>query len=293
MTVNRLEARHFLPIQATLGEGPAWDARRGVLWFVDIGAATIYQLAPETGERASWTAPAKVGWVVPDDDDTLVAGLADGLYRFSPSDGSFSLLHPVEADRRDTRVNDGTRDATGNIWFGTMSGFAPEPAGRFYLYDGERVIDTGIAPTRITNGPAVSPDGRTLYAVDTLERVVLAYPIGDDLVLGTPRPFIEIDRADGYPDGVSCDCEGGVWLGLWNGWSARRYDASGDLTDEVRFPVANVTKIALGGADGRTAYATTAREGQEGDTSGHQPLGGDLFTFTVRVPGVTVMTDRK
>lgn len=286
MSVNQIEATHFHAVRAVLGEGPVWDERRAVLWFVDIAAPAIHRLAPETGERTSWAAPAKVGWVVPSGGDELIAGLAHGLYRFDPADGSFSLLHKVEADRKGTRINDGGRDAHGNIWFGTMSGLAPEPGGHFYRFDGHSVVETGIPPMRITNGPCVSPDGRTLYVVDTLGRQILACPIDEHMMVGAPRLFVAIDPAHGYPDGVTCDREGGLWVGLWNGWAARRYDASGILTDEVRFPVANVTKIALGGPDGRTAYATTAREGQEGDTSGHQPLGGDLFRFPVRVPGV-------
>jgi sugar lactone lactonase YvrE len=285
MTVHRREAIHFLAVQATLGEGAVWDRGRGVLWFVDIAASTIYRLTPERGELASWPAPQNVGWVAPDDDGDLVAGLANGLYRFAPDQGSFALLQPVEAERSDTRLNDGTRDANGIYWFGTLCGSADAEGGRFYRYDGKSVRDAGLPPVQITNGPAVSPDGRTLYAVDTLGRTIHAYAIEPGGQVGEGRLFVTIDPADGYPDGVTCDAEGGVWLGLWNGWSARRYDASGALTDEVRFPVANVTKVALGGPDGRTAYATTAREGQAGDTSGHQPLGGDLFTFPVRVPG--------
>jgi sugar lactone lactonase YvrE len=285
MTVNRSEATHLKAVQATLGEGPVWDRQRGVLWFVDIAASTIHQLTPETGELTSWRAPSKVGWVAPAQGDDLVVGLAKGLYRFSPTDGSFTLLHEVEADRTDTRINDGTRDANGIYWFGTLCGSAEAEGGRFYRYDGASVADAGLPPVQITNGPAVSPDGRILYAVDTLGRTIRAHAIGPDGNLDEGRLFVTIDEADGYPDGVSCDGEGGVWLGLWNGWCARRYDAAGTLTDEVRFPVANITKIALGGPDGKTAYATTAREGQEGDTSGHQELGGDLFSFQVRVAG--------
>jgi len=285
MKVNRIEAEHFLPAQATLGEGALWDGRRGVLWFVDIAASTIYQLTPDTGDLAAWRAPSKVGWVVPSEGDDLVAGLAKGLYRFSPADGSFTLLHEIETDRRDTRMNDGTRDPNGDYWFGTVCGTAEAEGGRFYRFDGAIVTDSGIAPVQITNGPAVSPDGKILYAVDTLGGVIYAHDIGTNGRLSGERAYVRIDSSDGNPDGVTCDAEGGVWVGLWNGWSARRYDAEGRLTDEVRFPVANVTKVALGGPDGRTAYATTAREGQDGDTSGHQPLGGDLFRFSVRVPG--------
>lgn len=283
--VNHIEADHLFAVRATLGEGPLWDRDRGLLWFVDIARATIHRFAPDTGEHCSWPAPAKVGWVALADGGDLIAGLAKGLYRFTPDEAGFALLHAVETDHPATRVNDGTRGPDGTYWFGTMSAMASPPHGRFYRYDGKAVSEVEIPPAQITNGPAVSLDGRTLYAVNTLKRAIHAYSIEADSSLGNERLFAKIDTADGYPDGVTCDAEGGVWVGLWNGWAARRYDASGVVTDVVRFPVANITKIALGGADGRTAYATTAREGAEGDTSGHQPLGGDVFSFRVAISG--------
>jgi sugar lactone lactonase YvrE len=215
----------------------------------------------------------------------LIAGLAHGLYRFSPASGNFALLQAVETTLPGNRINDGVVDRLGRVWFGTMSEVEQAPSGHFYRFDGRSVEDTGIPPMRITNGPAVSPDCRTLYVVDTLAGTVTAYLVSEN---GTPRepwPFLKVAPSDGVPDGVTCDSEGGVWLGLWGGWAARRYDAFGALTDEVRFPVANVTKVALGGVDGRTAYATTACEGLNADL-GQQPLAGDVFTFRVLTPGI-------
>jgi sugar lactone lactonase YvrE len=292
MSVNRMEATHLLSVQATLGEGPVWDARSGVLWFVDILAPAIHRFDPQTGDHASWAAPAKVGCVVPAGGEELIAGLSDGLYRFSPADGRFALLQPVEPDMPGNRINDGAIDPRGNIWFGTMDDSEQAATGRFYRFDGKSVVDAGIPPVCITNGPAISPDGRTLYAVDTLARRISAYAIGDDMALGPARPFATLEGGDAYPDGVTCDAEGGVWLGIWGGWAARRYDASGAVTDEVRFPAANVTKIAIGGRDGRTAYATTARKGLDDRQLAGQPLAGDLFAFPVRIPGFATPVDQ-
>lgn len=50
-------------------------------------------------------------------------------------------------------------------------------------------------------------------------------------------------------------------MGLWGGRAARRYAPDGALVDEVRFPCANVTKLAFGSPDLRTAFATTATLG--------------------------------
>lgn len=286
MTIRRAEANHLQELRARLGEGPLWDARRGVLWLVDIVSRNVHRLTPETGECSSWPAPSSVGWVVPATGGDLLAGLAKGVYRFKPASGQFTLLHAVEPDQPRNRINDGVVDPLGRIWFGTMSEEAGSPSGRFYRFDGRSIEDTGIPPMRITNGPAMSPDGRTLYVVDTLAGQITAHAVGPGGLLGEQRPFVKIDAPEGYPDGLTCDAEGGIWVGLWDGWTARRYDATGALTEEVRFPVANVTKVALGGADGRTAYATTAREGLDLDQLAEQPLAGDVFTFRVKTPGI-------
>jgi sugar lactone lactonase YvrE len=54
----------------------------------------------------------------------------------------------------------------------------------------------------------------------------------------------------------------------------------------VRFPVANITKIAFGGDDLRTVWATTARQLLKPEEIARQPEAGDLFEFRVDVPGV-------
>ena len=68
--------------------------------------------------------------------------------------------------------------------------------------------------------------------------------------------------------------------------TVRRYDPAGKLMREIRFPVANVTKIAFGGEDLRTAYATTARKGLDMTALTKQPLAGDLFAFDPGVAGL-------
>ena len=111
-------------------------------------------------------------------------------------------------------------------------------------------------------------------------------PIGDDGSLADQRPFVRIDPSDGHPDGPSVDSEGCVWIALYAGWEARRYSPAGELIERVRFPVANITKIAFGGDDLRTAYATTARQMLSAETIAKQPQIGDLFEFRVDVPGI-------
>jgi sugar lactone lactonase YvrE len=146
-----------------------------------------------------------------------------------------------------------------------------------------RRVDDGYC---ITNGPAVSPEGRTLYHVDTLQRVIYAFDLTDTGKLDGKRVFTTIEPGSGYPDGLSVDAEGAVWIALYGGWGLRRYSPRGELIGAVRLPCENVTKAAFGGADRRTLYITTARQGLSAAELAAQPLAGGLFALRVDAPGL-------
>ena len=279
-----MTVRNVWSLGATLGEGPVWDAREGALWFVDIKQHRVHRFDPTSGEKRSFDAPAQVGWVLPADDGGFLAGLQTGLHRFDPDSGAFTLLMAVEPDRPGNRLNDATVAADGAVWFGSMDDGETEVTGQVHRFHAGTLTTSAIPPVVITNGPAVSPEGSILYHVDTLGRTIHAVPL-DGAEAGVPRLFATIDAADGYPDGVSVDAQGGVWVGLWGGWSARRYAPDGTLDRIVRFPVSNITKVAFGGADLRTGFATTASKGLSEADRAAQPEAGSLFAFDLDVPG--------
>jgi len=279
-----MTVRNVWSLGATLGEGPVWDARDAALWFVDIKQHRVHRFDPVSGETRSFDAPGQVGWVLPAADGGFLAGLQTGLHRFDPESGAFTLLTAVEPDRPGNRLNDATVAADGAVWFGSMDDGETDVTGQVHRFHAGTLTTSTIPPVVITNGPAVSPDGGTLYHVDTLGHTIHAVPV-DGATTGTPRPFATIDAADGYPDGVTVDAEGGVWVGLWGGWSARRYAPDGTLDRIVRFPVANITKVAFGGDDLRTGFATSASKGLSDEDRADQPEAGSLFAFDVDVPG--------
>jgi sugar lactone lactonase YvrE len=214
----------------------------------------------------------------------MIAGLQSGVHRFDPASGAFTPIHDPEPDWPTNRLNDATVAPDGAIWFGTMDDGESAATGRFWRIHGENCADTGLPPVSITNGPAFSPDGATLYHVDTLGRCIHASTMADGKVVAT-RIFARIEDGAGYPDGVVVDEQGGVWVGLYAGWAVRRYGVDGALLATIPFPVANITKIAFGGPDLRTAFATTAAKGLSEAERAAQPLAGALFSFDAGVAG--------
>lgn len=271
---------------ALLGEGPVWSARDHALWFVDIKRHQIHRYDPASGERRSVPTPGQCGFVLPSADGRFVAGLQGGLHRFDPATGAFELLVSVERDLPGNRLNDGVVDPHGYLWFGSMDDAEHDASGTFYRLDDDGQVRPRGFRCPITNGPAFSPDGRTGYFVDTLARTIWAYDVDDHGYLHGARVFTHTDDSPGYPDGPTVDEDGAVWVGFYGGWCARRYSPAGALIETVDLPVANVTKLAFGGGDRRTLFATTAAQKLSPQALARQPLAGGLFSWPAPVHGL-------
>jgi xylono-1,5-lactonase len=273
------------PVGAVLGEGPLWSAAEQALWFVDIKAPAIHRFHPASGEKRSWKSPARVGFLAPTRAGWMIAGLKTGLHRFNPETGNFTLLHVVEPHAPNNRLNDGFVDSEGFLWFGSMDDTEEEPSGALYQLGPEGCIrrDPGYI---VTNGPAESPDGATLYHTDTLAGIIYAFDRARNGQLTNKRVFVRFAAGGGYPDGPIVDAEGCVWTGLFGGWGLQRFSPAGKLLDEIRLPCSAVTKAAFAGDDLRTLYITTAHVALTPEERTQQPLAGGLFRARVPVPGL-------
>ncbi|MFT3996513.1 MAG: SMP-30/gluconolactonase/LRE family protein [Asticcacaulis sp.] len=293
----------ILDLKATLGEGPVWSARDHALWFVDIKQKRVHRYAPDTGAHRTFHAPSEPGFLAPKQHGGFVVGCKTGLFDFDPVTGAFTLLSHVEPGLPTNRLNDGFVDAKGRLWFGSMDDDEERPTGRLYRYDarGLKVMDADYV---ITNGPAISPDGRTLYHNDTLKKHIYAFDLDEAGDIANKRLFAQLDadgprsnsesdsatkntgaHGEGYMDGPLVDSAGNVWVGLFFGWGVHVYAPDGRLIRKVDLPVSNVTKIAFGGHDLKTVYATTAAKGLSADDLKQQPLAGGLFSFRSDIAG--------
>ena len=268
-------------VGAELGEGPVWDADRRAVWFVDIKGRKLHRYGVDDGARASWDAPDQIGFALPAEDGSLVCGVRGGLHRFDAESGAFDLIIRVEEDRPQNRLNDGFVAPDGSLWFGSMDDSEATVSGALYRFHDGAVVrhDDGY---RVTNGPAMSPDGRTLYHHDTTTRRIFAFDHANG-VLTNKRLFAE--TTDGFADGPSVDAEGVLHVGLFNGWGVARFSPEGEPIGTIRLPVQTVTKAAFGGDDLLDLYCTTAWL-NNADKRAAQPTLGGLFRVRVETPGL-------
>lgn len=279
-----MEPECIWDVGAHLGEGALWDAATRSVWFVDIKGRRIHRCGADGGARSSWDAPGQPGFVVPTAEGGLVCALEDGLYYFDAASGSFAPLRKVEDDLPGNRFNDGHVDAGGNLWFGSMDDGQVQASGALYRLGRDGRLTRPDAGYMITNGPAISPDGRTLYHTDTPLRRVYAFALREDGSLADQRVFLQLPEGS-RPDGMAVDSEGHLWIALFGAGRIERYTAAGRRVESVQFPCSNITKLAFGGDDLRTAYVTTAWKGLTPAQRAEQPLAGGLFAFRVETPG--------
>lgn len=272
-------------VGAKLGEGPFWSAAERAVWFVDIKGRQIHRYEEGSQTLRSWSAPEDVGFIVPATAGRMICGLKSGLYEFRPGDGQFELIARVDAERSTNRLNDACVDSAGRLWFGTMDDEETRNTGSLYRFDGRGLTrcDHGYV---ITNGPAFSPDGATMYHVDTQQRLVYAFDVDANGRPHRRRTFVKIEREGAYPDGPAVDAEGCIWIALYGGWGVQRYSPRGELLETLALPTANCTKAVFGGEDLRTMYITTAWKQLSEEQRVQQPLAGALFAVRVDVAGL-------
>ncbi|MEO7318497.1 MAG: SMP-30/gluconolactonase/LRE family protein, partial [Chthoniobacteraceae bacterium] len=275
--------------EAVLGEGPAWDEAGQCLWWVDIERCAVHRFNPAAGEDCSWTLPHRVGFAIPTERGDLVVGTQSGLGRFDAQSGAFAPVADPESSLPFNRFNDAKCDAAGRLWAGTMAVSEAPGLGSLYCIDASWIITRHIERVSISNGLAWSPDGRTLYYIDSPTRRVEAFDFEmKSGALSNRRTVIEI--ADAFPDGMCIDADGNLWIALWGGWAVACFDPrTGRQLAKVELPVRDVTSCCFGGGACTDLYMTTAT--RDLDTAGRkeQPLAGGIFRAR---PGVSGMPTR-
>jgi sugar lactone lactonase YvrE len=265
--------------EAALGEGPTWDSAAQQLIWVDILGSRVHTYDPVSGRRTVRATEQHVGAAKPRAGGGLVLNLRDGVGLVEP-DGGFRWLHREVVPGR--RANDAAVAPDGVLWAGTMRYDEAPAGGTLFRIGGDGAVAGVLDDVAVSNGTGWSPDGRLMYYIDSPTRRIDVFDYTDGSVDGR-RTFAAIEEGAGFPDGLTVDADGCVWVALWDGGAVRRYTPDGVLDRVVELPVPRPTACAFGGADLTDLYITTARTGL---TAPH-PLAGSVLVVPGAGKGLT------
>ncbi|QES44764.1 calcium-binding protein [Streptomyces venezuelae] len=256
--------------EASLGEGPTWDAATGRLIWVDILGSRVHTYAPGDGRRTVMATEQHIGAAKPRAGGGLVVNLRDGIGLYGPGGAPFTWLVRDPVPGR--RGNDAAVAPDGALWAGTMRYDEAPGGGSLRRVAPDGTVTEAAADVAVSNGTGWSPDGRLMYYVDSPTRRVDVLDFDGQRAVNR-RPFAHVEEGAGFPDGLTVDAEGCVWVALWDGAAVRRYTPDGRLDRTVELPVRRPTACAFGGRDLRDLYITTARTGLDRP----HPLSGSLL----------------
>ncbi|MFE7396693.1 SMP-30/gluconolactonase/LRE family protein [Streptomyces sp. NPDC057557] len=254
---------------AALGEGPTWDPVSGRLIWVDILGSRIHMYEPGSGRRTVLATEQHVGAAKPRAAGGLVVNLRDGVAVYDV-DGAFSwLVHEPVPGRRG---NDATVAPDGSLWAGTMRYDERTGGGNLSRIATDGTATELFPAVSVSNGTGWSPDGSFVYYIDSPTRRIDVCRMDGRLPVDR-SPFATIEEGAGFPDGLTVDADGCVWVALWDGAQLRRYTPDGDLDRTLDLPVRRPTACTFGGPGLRDLYISTARTG----LSRPHPLSGSLL----------------
>lgn len=268
--------------RSRVGEGALWDDRAGVLWWVDIPAGLIYCYNPADNSNTTIDYGEPVGCLAVREAGGLLLATKSGFWFFDPVTGNRQAIADPEAHLEHNRFNDGTTDAQGRFWAGTMKdgGGEKQPLGRFYRLDPDLTVTAWRDQFFTTNGSAFSDDGRIFYFSDSDKsiRTIWASDYDTDTGMpGEPRVFFDTRAVAGRPDGGTVDADGCYWQAGVSGWQLYRISPQGELLTTVDLPVERPSKPMFGGASLDTLFVTSIGVGLTEGTD--QPQAGGLFAI--------------
>ena len=273
----------FSDYTCELGEGPFWDSIKNRLLWVDIIGKKIISQSMECSDVDTIEVDGNPGCAVLSSDGGLVVGIDNNISLINNEGGIEKLTGTKEGEG--LRFNDGKCDPSGRFWIGSMDRKEKQKIGSLYSWNPIEGLVNREQGITVSNGIGWSPDHDLFYYIDSPTRKVSAYDF--DLFTGrieNKRTFITFNEEDGFPDGMTVDNAGRLWIAFWGGSKIMCIDAHTKKVEEViLFPVSKITSCAFGGEQMDQLFVTSAKVQV---TEDDEPMAGKTFIVSPGVKGL-------
>lgn len=246
----------------TFTEGPRWH--NSALWFSDFYTQCVYRLDGENKLTRVVEVPQRpsgLGWNT-DNELMIVSMLNRQLLKF---DGE--QLHCV-ADLSalvNHECNDMLVTNKGDAYIGNFGfDFASEdPRGTVLIHVSSEGKARVVAKDLLfPNGSVMLEGGRTLVVAESFGKRLTAFDMAEDGSLSGRRVWA--DLGEYFPDGISLDGDGGIWVATPMTNQVIRVEEGGKITHRVPLD-SNAYACAVGGEQGEYLYICTSDHGNEAD----------------------------
>lgn len=271
----------------TVGEGPHWDGQSQTLLYVDIIDGSLHRWSSVTGQDEKHTFDTFCSLVVPCRKGGYLISLGCSICHYDWDSKKVTVLATVD-EGLGTRINDGKCDASGRLWFGTMTLRNDQGEREMYkasLYSLE--VDGSVRKHKgeitVSNGLAWSADNKTMYYIDSHPRKVFAYDFDlDSGTLSNARVAIDFDdeerKLTGFPDGMTIDVDGNIWVACFNGGRLVKFNPNtGSQISSIEVPVYRPTSCCFGGPKYDQLFITCSRYELSEEELKQTPLAGSVF----------------
>jgi sugar lactone lactonase YvrE len=234
-------------------EGPACDAAGNVYAVSLEKAANIGRVTPD-GKLEVWvTLPGKSagnGIVFDKAGQMYVADyVGHNVLKIDPATKKVTVFAHEPKMNQPNDLAIGPDDV---IW-------ASDPnwgnsTGQIWRVGRDGTVTLAAADMGTTNGIEVSPDGKTLYVNESVQRNVWAFDIASDGKLANKR-LVKKFPDHGF-DGMRCDVDGNLYVTRYGKGTVAVLSPKGEVLREIDVLGKSPSNLCFGGKDGRTVYVT-------------------------------------
>ena len=280
-------ARPFVGMRFHHGEGPVYDPLTEELLWVDIlgGLVVVGWPWPTLDDLRTYEVDDVVSAVVPRRDPVhgWVVASRHGFSALDRSGAVAAIAEPERSvDRRADRMNDGKCDPYGGFWAGSMG---PEGAASLYRLAPDGTSHRALSGVTTSNGLAWR-DPEHVYYIDTPTRRVDLLTVTPDGTVTDRSPAFTVPAELGFPDGMTIDTDGRLWIALWGGAAVACFTPDGTVVTTVSVDAAQVSSCTFAGPDLATLVITTSQEGYSPGRSAAETWAGSLFVADVGARGL-------